>query len=1327
MTLDFLATRMWRPWSPDHDYFEIEGFDLGNGSNQLEIVLAHSEGRPRKDEMRRIWKDRRGGRPNPVLVVTTYDTDSVALCGPSGDSPPVYHDVDVGVAERIVDVALEKPDRFAAHRFLGEVLDQITDDLVGLRNQGLLSTHELRVGVPHRQDWDDAATKADNALGADDGRELVEELGYEIEPLQGGGYVLRDGAKKTAVAVFLEDDEAFEQTKDRFSGKSAVSYSLNKADNENLQYVVASSGTTLRLYTTDADAGFGSRGRTDTFVELNPDLLTDDMAGYLWLLFSAEALRDGGSLEEIMARSEDYAADLGERLRERIYDDVVPQLAEAIAESRDLDDPTKEELDQTYRMALVLLYRLLFISYAEDEDFLPRRRNGNYREHSLKNLAKRIDRTLTDNEQEFDDDATDYWDEVMQLTKYIHNGHAEWGLPEYDGTLLSSNMDMSEAGAELAKIELTNAEFGPALGSLLIDETPDERKGPIDFRNIGVREFGVIYEGLLESELSVADDDLTLDDGNYRPAIDDETVDVEEREIYLHGQSGERKSTGSYYTGSEFVEHLLDYSLKPALDDHIDKLKGMSDNKAAEHFFDIRVADIAMGSGHFLVGAIDRIESRLSGFLEQRDSKLPRVQQELDRLEQAAMDAFENEDNAPEIERDQLLRRQVARRCIYGVDLNDEATLLARLSLWIHTFVPGLPLTFLDYNLQTGDSIVGIGSLNEITDLADVKQSSLGMFLDDGDDEANLPDIEEEVEMIGQMADSDASEVQQARQTRNKIDERLEQTEAALDILVGSYLDDDVETSVVTMDCDLTGVSSYDKAQEALGDLDVLHFPTTFPEVFTGEDPGFDVIVGNPPWDKVLHEPQQFWVTRFPGLNALSKSKREDRIEELREKYPQIADEEDEVQANRELYQDYVTAAYDEQGHGHKDYSKLFVERALNLQKSSGKLGYVLPRQSLVLGGWKKLRQRLLDESHLTVLQARNRGGWIFEDVHHSYMVVFLTQNSETNNSGAHIWPATKSKTALEKISIDNGLDLSYDEVVNLTTESHVVLPWLNDERATDIFPQMENESRLSDDNGWISGIHDSRWDFRGSGRHGHLTKDSYEENLWKTFMTRNVDQYGINEDKEFRRYVDPEDVAKIGNGVEETDDGEVVLTPDHPTVVFRHPSRNDDTRTMIATAMPQSGYIHTAGYIHGVDDEAGTSASSRMALLAYLNSFTCDWWSRRIVDRHVTAPVINNLPIPDWDNNQIQRANELAVELTRRNGIETIPGGKLPDGDDGDSDRDNKEIRAEIEGLVARGFGLSSDHIDTILDDFSENACPDDLAENIRNELTTDVEGTDE
>jgi len=341
-------------------------------------------------------------------------------------------------------------------------------------------------------------------------------------------------------------------------------------------------------------------------------------------------------------------------------------------------------------------------------------------------------------------------------------------------------------------------------------------------------------------------------------------------------------------------------------------------------------------------------------------------------------------------------------------------------------------------------------------------------------------------------------------------------------------------------------------------------------------------------------------------------------------------------------------------------------------------------------------------------------------------MVVFLTQVSSSESSGAHIWPAVKSKSTLDKVSPESGLDLSYDDITNLTTESDVVLPWLNDDRATEVFPQMEDESRLCDNDGWITGTHDTRWDFRTSGRHGDLAKGTYKKNLWKTFMTRSVDQYGINENKEFRRYADPKDLVKLGNGVRKTDDGEFVLTESHPTVVFRHPSRNDDTRTMIATALPQSGFVHTAGYIHGVNDE-GANAQSRMALLAYLNSFTCDWWTRRIADRHVTAPIINNLPLPDWDADQIERASELAVELTLRNGIETIPGGELPDENPSDSDSDESEIRAEIEALVASGFELTSDHMDTILDDFSDNACPDDLADSIGDEMTGEQEGDDE
>jgi hypothetical protein len=115
-----------------------------------------------------------------------------------------------------------------------------------------------------------------------------------------------------------------------------------------------------------------------------------------------------------------------------------------------------------------------------------------------------------------------------------------------------------------------------------------------------VREFGTIYEGLLESELAVADADLALKrqgkDDVYVPAKPRDAVAVRKGEIYLHGRSGARKSSGSYFTAGFAVDHLLDTALEPALADHAARLAALDDTEAAEAFFDFRVADIAMGS-----------------------------------------------------------------------------------------------------------------------------------------------------------------------------------------------------------------------------------------------------------------------------------------------------------------------------------------------------------------------------------------------------------------------------------------------------------------------------------------------------------------------------------------------------------------------------------------------------------------------------------------------------------------------------------------------------------------------------------------------------------
>ena len=164
----------------------------------------------------------------------------------------------------------------------------------------------------------------------------------------------------------LREDESPEAGAPRFNNLSPISYALATADAENLSYVVLVEGNRLRLYSTALDAGVGRRGRTETYVECQPSLLSDNDLPFLWLLFSAEALAPQGSFSQILVDSHRFAGDLAARLRERIYDDVVPVLAQGIAAARNIERPTQQDLAHTYEMALTVLFRLLFIAYAED-------------------------------------------------------------------------------------------------------------------------------------------------------------------------------------------------------------------------------------------------------------------------------------------------------------------------------------------------------------------------------------------------------------------------------------------------------------------------------------------------------------------------------------------------------------------------------------------------------------------------------------------------------------------------------------------------------------------------------------------------------------------------------------------------------------------------------------------------------------------------------------------------------------------------------------------------------------------------------------------------
>ena len=114
------------------------------------------------------------------------------------------------------------------------------------------------------------------------------------------------------------------------------------------------------------------------------------------------------------------------------------------------------------------------------------------------------------------------------------------------------------------------------------------------------------------------------------------------------------------------------------------------------------------------------------------------------------------------------------------------------------------------------------------------------------------------------------------------------------------------------------------------------------------------------------------------------------------------------------------------------------------------------------------------------------------------------------------------------------------------------------------------------------------------------------------------------------------------------------------------------------------------------------------LALLGYVNSFTADWWARRFVDRHITGPVLANLPIPNWDEATRDQVAAVVGNLVLRRGYFRLPGGsEIPTSAEFRENSDG-ELRTVIEMLVARGFDFTASDLETLSQDFSSGATPD-------------------
>ena len=746
-------------------------------------------------------------------------------------------------------------------------------------------------------------------------------------------------------------------------------------------WAIVTNGKLWRLYS----ARTHSRSTNYYEIDLDETLAMADpneAFRYFWLFFRQSAfftrevqtdgqIREVNFLDRLLEESESYAKALGERLKERVFEQVFPQFATGFIEhlkgqvgmagprqgslltvSEQLAlkrEPDEEFRRQVFNGTLTLLYRLLFLLYAESRDLLPVKEARGYWERSFTKLKADIAEKAGPIGDDVPDrlretyrasaDATVLYDRLLDLFSIVDRGNRDLNVPLYNGGLFITNPNSADntQEAETARFLMSHKIPDRYLAQgldLLARDLDDKRQDLvfIDYKSLGVRQLGSIYEGLLEFRVRIAQEKMAVVKGKraeevipYQEAAKSNKKvltlgrgrNAPERvyqpgDVFLENDRRERKASGSYYTPGHIVKYIVENAVGPVLAEKFDKLRPKfreaqqayrkaeeraegfrkqrmkSDDPAkvtstyaglVDDLFDLKVLDPAMGSGHFLVEAVDFICDRILGEREGFLRAFP--WNPVTRFLQDTRDAIVAEMEKQGVSVDtgrltdiNLLKRHVLKRCAYGVDLNPMAVELAKVSLWLDCFTIGAPLSFLDHHLKCGNSLIGATVQEVQAELAPREKQTISIF---GGPFQGLLSATATIEELRRLPDATAEQAERSHSLFAKFERAQAPYKSALDIWVSQHFGNAKAREYLTLagpnlvDQILTGGKELPpEYREAItgggkigADLRFFHWDLEFPEAFVDlgrrtwkskDDQGFDAVVGNPPYDVLAAE-----------------------------------------------------------------------------------------------------------------------------------------------------------------------------------------------------------------------------------------------------------------------------------------------------------------------------------------------------------------------------------------------------------------------------------------------------------------------------------------
>jgi hypothetical protein len=865
--------------------------------------------------------------------------------------------------------------------------------------------------------------------------------------------------------------------------------------------------------------------------EMEVALEIERSLGVLCTLLGARALSRGGDravLERVLDHSERHRAAVRGSLRSGVHDAVL-QLVSAFRAAVARSHTDSQLLDES----LVVVYRLLFLLFAEARNLVPTW-------HPIYRDSYTIDtivRSLDDGRS-----PTGVWEAFQALSRLAHRGcrAGPMRVPPFNGRLFSP------AGAPLAaRASLSDAVVRRAVLSLTSRASAEGRRS-ISYADLGVEQLGAVYEHLLDFVVSTQD------------PLGAKMI-----------ATGRRKATGSFYTPRALTEFVVRRGLAAVVQ-----------GRTPEAILALRVVDPAMGSGAFLVSACRYLAQAYEQALVEEGTV-------------AAGDLTE-QDRAG-------FRRAVAQRCLFGVDINPMAVQLARLSMWLATLAADKPLTFLDHRLRVGHSLIGASVMDVVSrPFPGRARRPRDLPLFPADEFATS--MESVIGVRRQIAEGPDDSLEQVRGKERTLaaleseNGPLGRWKEAADLWCAAWLDEDVARDRRTFAALLDHVLRRDSALPArtLEPLltharavsraaRVFNWATEFPEVFYGDDggekasPGFDVVLGNPPWD-VLHETEGRDSGRRLTLYARGSGQ------------------------------------YGLQGSGHANLYQLFFERGLRLLKPGGRCALILPSGFATDQGSGRLRRHLLERTAVDTFTIIDNRAGIFP-IHRSLKFVLLTFSNKETTGTVPLRCGVRSAESLDRVP-DSGIDPAALPVPKATVArvsgEGLELPDIRTELDLEILSRITvRVPAAADPAGWH--VH--------FGRELNATEDRPH------FTGRG--NLPIVEGKQLRPF--GVDAAPPRFWIRR-EAAATLLDP--PTtfgrdrLAYRDVASPTNRQTLIAAIVPRDMVTtHTVFCVKEVLDE-----DAQQFLCGILNGYVANYLIRMRVGTHVSAAIVARLPVPRPD-----------------------------------------------------------------------------------------------